>query len=393
MNNTTVCWLPPYHAVIRAQLARDGSLLPLGEDGVTPVSNTGGKSLDLPNDSPEKKKHCTSIDTLTFTVYTWAAFKSPAFHQNHSADENPECLSVPELYRFIGWLLSGVGIGLEPGRVPLSGHNAYRYRLALEDLNGIPCGAVNWGGESQNGTISINITGVGSACVNQRNGFDTLHGRLNQINDGGCHITRADVCWDDFEGEWSVTDVLKAYKHKMFNNGGRDPKSKMVGDWVGGESRTFYVGKRDSFCYWRSYEKGHEQGDMSSRWMRHEAEFKRQNKFMTVDLSILIEPDAWFAASYPKIACLMIDCAEPADIRKSVGGKVHLAFQHTVDTLKTQWGRHVRVMRDVAKFTPEKIIQLIISDDDKLPRRYAAAAVGDIGKAMRDELKKQYVPF
>jgi phage replication initiation protein len=123
-------------------------------------------------------------------------------------------------------------------------------------------GLLAYGGESQKGSIHVEINAQGCAAVVHWEEIAEWGEKRNAV------ITRLDLAHDDFTGDEITVGVgLDWYREGRFNQSGRPPKAKLIDDLGSGEGRTFYVGNRKSGKYLRIYEKGKQLGDPSSPWL------------------------------------------------------------------------------------------------------------------------------
>jgi phage replication initiation protein len=160
---------------------------------------------------------------------------------------------------------------------------------------GTPGAFLAIGGKSQRGTIHVELMGVACAKVSDWHKVQVWGETV------GAKITRIDLAHDDHRGE-NINVELAAlwYGEGRFNNGGRPPKQKTAGDWhtPGSPSgRTFYVGTGASGKLARTYEKGKQLGDRTSRWNRVEVEWKSQNRVLAWDM--VTKPGQYLAGAYP----------------------------------------------------------------------------------------------
>lgn len=86
---------------------------------------------------------------------------------------------------------------------------------------------------------------------------------------GAHEVTRADACMDWVEERFF--DVLSGFLMDFAKS--RGLRISQVGDWVRGQSRTLYIGSRQSPYMIRLYEKGWKEG-ADPNWVRLEAEVK-----------------------------------------------------------------------------------------------------------------------
>ena len=163
------------------------------------------------------------------------------------------------------------------------------------DVDGEPqqIGLLAWGGQSQRGKFLVSLSGVACSKIAT---WEFVSHYLEKIN---ATITRTDLAHDDLIGKKSITDVLNDYHEGAFNAGGRQPKCKPAGDWIGdgSEGRTLEIGRRGSGKFCRVYEKGRQLGDSYSPWLRMEVEILRKDRWIPYD--ILTDPDRYLAGSYP----------------------------------------------------------------------------------------------
>ena len=174
MNNNAFSHIPLDHHCIRAQVQRWGILRPLcpktnmvlmgypetPRDHVTelpvarrsPLSNTGGKSSALSGTPNPKraKSNKSKMDTLTFTVFEAAAFRSPAFTPGHKPMDVAG-ITDGELHRFMGWLFCNTGLALRVDSVIGKAHNGFLFSLPLVDAADAVCGRISWGGGKVSG--------------------------------------------------------------------------------------------------------------------------------------------------------------------------------------------------------------------------------------------------
>lgn len=402
MNNNFFTWLPPTHPVMRAQ--NKPSARPTKEGApwcfvdwytvscdhwwvLPPVSNTGGKSGGI-SEARETPAQKTSVDTLSLTFKYWGLWATPGVSfptPEAERDGNPMFEpSASDVAVFASWLLAGTGVSVRKDSVVLRGQNNYESAIPLEDVNGVLVGRLQWGGEHQGKTIQVYLSGAACICINESSGFPLLYTRLTSYRDGACRITRLDICFDDYDGEYSIDRISQMYDESAFVKMGRPPKSTMFGNWKDGCERTFAVGRRDGAKYWRSYEKGHQLGKENSPWVRHEVEFSRC-KGWEPPFEFLIDTDSAFAWSY-KFCSDMIGGAEPACVVRQNAEKGKVSIEATVSTLKVQYGRWVKFLRNSCNMSPERIVNSIMSDDDELPNKLRQLSVGQFGHVLRNSI-------
>jgi phage replication initiation protein len=155
-----------------------------------------------------------------------------------------------------------------------------------------------------------------------------------------------------------------------FNNGGRDPKANPVGfspfgDEIpieNGDGRTFYVGSRDSDLLYRGYEKGKQQGDPRSPWVRHEVEWKGRDRVIPLD--VVLRPHEYLAGMYPALAWISsVRCVVPV-MRK----RMQIAYAALVESCRVSYGRLLWAMAEIEGSVEAAFARLVAGVDD-VPKR------------------------
>lgn len=223
-------------------------------------------------------------------------------------------------------------------------------------------GLLAYGGESQKGSIHIELNAQGCATV-------TCWEEIAEW--GNAHhavITRLDLAHDDFTGnEITVGVALDWYKQGRFNQNGRPPKAKLIDDLGSGEGKTLYIGSRKSGKLLRVYEKGKHLGDPTSPWTRVEAELR--NKSRIIPWKALTQPGAYLAGTFPCLAFLSDKQEKIRTIAKA--GKITLtaATHH----LQKSGGKLVDVLMKLHHEDAQAVVEKIRGEG--IPRRlmnYAA---------------------
>jgi len=139
------------------------------------------------------------------------------------------------------------------------GHDFYRHRWSIE-RNGQEVGWVGYlsSGDSprqlsQARTIHVNL--YGSACTFADHGWTDRMATLIDLRDGD--ITRCDLALDFFDGMAGGLDqVIEDFKAGLCDVAGKRLKCNMVGDWMNGRERSFYMGSKEAGKQTNVYEKG-----------------------------------------------------------------------------------------------------------------------------------------
>lgn len=172
------------------------------------------------------------------------------------------------------------------------GRDFYQHTVLITNADGVEMGYASAGNDRQRGTVCVNISGAG--CTFADAGWEARVESYIRELDG--KLTRIDLALDFFEGETDVDEALECYKAGEFDFQNRRPSNEQAGDWINGQARTFYVGRRQSGKLLRAYEKGHKYGDMTDGWCRVEVEFRNHERVLPLDM--LARPAAFFAGAY-----------------------------------------------------------------------------------------------
>lgn len=192
----------------------------------------------------------------------------------------------------------------------------YAWRFRLENSEGEHVGLIEVGGRPvevngkttistyrQDGTptFRIELTGDGCRLYETSSGCDhaerwSLLASLLGLCDA--RITRIDIAADDFKGKYPVRWALERYEAGDFDKRGQRPKARLIDDMGNKTGKTLYVGSRSSENVLRVYEKGREQGDPNSEWVRYEGEFHASSR-RELPLDMLNNGDAYLVGAYP----------------------------------------------------------------------------------------------
>lgn len=199
------------------------------------------------------------------------------------------------------------------------------------DLGGY--GLLAHGGESQRGSIHVELNATGCARVADW---------LKVMEWGEAHkatITRIDLAHDDLNGQTaSIATALQWLHAGDFATNGRPPAAQLIDDLGSGKGKTLYVGNRVNGKLCRVYEKGRQLGDPSSPWVRIEVEFR--NKSRVIPWDTLTNPGHYLAGAYPCLAFLSATQEKIRTITKAVTVSLARAIHHA----QQMTGKLVNVM-------------------------------------------------
>ena len=153
----------------------------------------------------------------------------------------------------------------------------YQNSYALTDCTGKhEMGFIGLGGNGN--TIYFQISGTGCKHVFDKTSPFVLHYWLSKVLQIA-HLSRIDLAYDDFDGNFDCEYAIKAYHDNAFQGfkGGPVPSMSPCPEYKGSELVGYIVkvGSRKSKTYWRIYDKAAEQGLKGQVWYRSEVELKQ----------------------------------------------------------------------------------------------------------------------
>lgn len=224
-------------------------------------------------------------------------------------------------------------------------------------------GYVAIGGSSQRGTMLVNLTGHG--CLAAKAGWE---GRLYDFlteTAGRPTITRVDLAHDCMEGEYTVDQADEWYDDGLFTVSGRAPSHEHRGDWrnPSGKGRSLYVGRRKNGKMCRVYEKGMEQGDETSPWVRFEVEMRNDKRVIPLD--VLLDPSGYFVGAYP---CLRFFEQARTPQRIEIKQKAaEINVDASLKNIRISYGKYAAVLRPL--LGDEAFLEAITNTSGEWPER------------------------
>lgn len=225
-------------------------------------------------------------------------------------------------------------------------------------------GYAGFGGERQNGTILVVLSGQGTLAA-----LPGWEARLYEFIITQAKrpvITRVDLAHDVFDGRVTVNQLDQMHTDGFFTNAYTLPDCQHAGNWKfpNGKGRTLYVGTRKAGKMFRGYEKGMEQGDSGSQWVRLEVELA--NKSMLIPFDVLLDPSAYFMGAYPKAFAHLSLTVVPQriDIKRKTA---EINVDASLKMVSQQVGKYVGVLADI--FGAEELVALVRDKMGRWPAR------------------------
>lgn len=226
---------------------------------------------------------------MNLTKVDWLGFRSKA--------------EIPEVVEAVRGCFTSFGDSFRV--VPRkSGWMGYRSsaNLCIADM---VVGLMAFGGDSQRGNVSINITGKGCEWMND---WDQAQDSLATLPD--YEVRRLDIALDTFKREVTHQKVVQAHRDGLFTLTGRPPSMTKIEPEDPYEGSTVYVGSRENAKFLRGYTKGYElarqypkseishiNGVPIDDIYRLELELKAKQGPLPLDL--IDKRDQYFSGSYP----------------------------------------------------------------------------------------------
>lgn len=174
-------------------------------------------------------------------------------------------------------------------------------------IGDMPLGRMDFGGESQQGWVRVDLNGKGCEWVQD---WDQL-ASVEELPHA--QIRRLDIALTTWEGQVTHESVVKAHSERRFVTRGRPPALQQITSSDPRAGRSCYIGKREqSDKFMRCYEKGFELAGKMKRLpgeLTHIDGFKIEDiyrcevelKASSTDIPWEVIPrrDQYFAGSYP----------------------------------------------------------------------------------------------
>lgn len=246
------------------------------------------------------------------TIVDWAGFRTQA--------EIPAvCDAVREVFHPMDELVTF--------RARKAGRNGYKQGMDIL-MGDMLLGCMSYGGESQRGWVSVEITGRGCEWCG-----DWLRAESLLVGLPRFEWRRVDIALTVNDGSISHERVVAAHAAGMFTLGGRPPLMREITHSDPLAGRTAYVGVRGGAKLLRCYEKGcemlkdvppgfrsmvtHVEGAPVLDIYRVELEWKAKD--CPLPLDVIARRDEYFAGAYPFTA-LLVDASPQLYVQKRERG-------------------------------------------------------------------------
>lgn len=280
-----------------------------------------------------------------------------------------------QAYELAGKVCAALGDDFTVALEVRKGHDFYKSRWSIE-RNGFECGWVGFLTSGKNPkqaaqarTLHVNLYGAG--CTFAAHGWtDRLAALIEEVKGD---ITRCDLALDFFDGfEGGLDQVTEDYRAGLCNVGGRQLTCNMVGDWMNGRARSFYMGSKEAGKQTNVYEKGHMLfgADSDSKWVR--VELRYGNKLRVLSPDMLRRPADFFAGASDWHA-LMLTRADAIPSPQPIKTMSRLELE----TVQAEVNRSIRWAMEVAGPTIAAAFRyfgdgfLALCENKKLPARLA----------------------
>jgi phage replication initiation protein len=293
------------------------------------------------------------IDALTITM------PELVFNQSLDAVTDDEVAG-----QISGTIYEIMGYGLSSAA---RGRNGYSmsYLMGTERVS---YGYVAFGGSQQRETVCIHFTGTGLMAA--QDGWEHRLYQFLQDFAPNARITRCDLAHDFIEGEYTPEQALKDWESGLFTSRYTKPVAECVGsDWLSGTNRgkTLYIGSRKSSKYCRIYEKGKEQGDEQSKWVRFELELK--NKDIIIPHDILINPGQYLTGAYPICEQLFKNHKEQIARIELKKKQETVGIEHCQKYASMQASGFLNYLHNELNLTKEEVFDFVVNPVAKVPKR------------------------
>lgn len=310
------------------------------------------------------------IDTLTFVVPNRAPFFTDAQYQALPTVEDEESIMLAHIETLMesimGYGLAGLG----------NGRHGYKHsaRLGIKGDEQINYGFVAWGGERQKDSVCFHFYGMGLTAA-----VDGWEHRLYQwIKTYAPYtkITRCDLAHDFLQGEYTPIQAFQDWEAGLYTSAHTRPDAETVGrGWLGDatKGKTLYIGSRKNGSrLLRVYEKGIEQGDPNSAWVRFELQLR--NRDIVIEPDILLQAGQYLTGAYPICQTLFAHYDEDIKKHERIEKIKQISVEHVIHHASIQCSPAIVMLQDLLGFDDSETINILKRIHAKPSKRLNPAA-------------------
>lgn len=241
-----------------------------------------------------------------------------------------------------------------------------------------PCGFVARGGNG--GTVLVSISGAGMPFIGH-----PMH-VAGALRAHGARITRLDAAFDDFNGEHlDIRELAYEARCGVFQRSNQPPKMRFIDDMGTGAGCSLYIGTkgRTELCI---YEKGKEQGDASSPWVRCEARLWSGDR--VIPYEALNDPLSVIVGAYPAMSAYLPKTT--ALVAQKIKRQVEANADEMIAWLSSAAGKSLMLLRESGiqvGLTDSEILNLISRQGT--PSRFAGVPEEVVIRRIGEHLKEQ----
>jgi hypothetical protein len=261
------------------------------------------------------------------------------------------------------WLVDVMGFEIGPEK---NGRHGYA-RSFLLGTDECKYGFFAMGGAKVGDTVCFSFSGMGVNAA--ASGWEHRLYDFMAEHETQCHITRIDLSHDFLNGEYTCDQAKQQWEADLYTTYRAKPQAECIGgDWMldKGTGRTFQIGARGASKICRVYEKGKEQGDSQSPWVRVEVQMRNRDYLLLPDM--LVEPGSYFSGAYPALELLAAKYGETpsrAEVKKKIE---EISVEHVIKYASMQCGRAIFMLEEYGM--DDKTIKEVLKDGKKeMPRR------------------------
>ena len=301
------------------------------------------------------------IDTLTFTVRE-DVFLDEQERRELTEDAKKSLLAE----RISSTVYSLMGFGLFDEKNGINGYK-FSYRMGTDCAN---YGFAAFGGKRQRDSVCIHFSGEGLTAA--KDGWESCLYNWLQVFAPYARITRVDLAHDFLNGEYTPDQAYQDWQQGLFQAKHTNPRARLHGyDWLDNQrtGKTFYVGTPNSSRMVRVYDKGCEQGDYDSQWVRFELQMR--NRDYVIPHDILIKAGEYLTGAYPICEQLFFKYQHDASKAERVSQVEAINLEHCLRYASMQASPCINVLEYLG-FDAEEIVTLLKGGKQTFPKRLRA---------------------